>query len=170
MQGSFKGPTCGNHVPVGSKSRTTFRFAFRTLRYGRRVDVQRRADVHMAKKFLLHLDVRAVLIQETRIGVPERVPAESLDSHFSPRTPQPTTCCCPWMRRSPCAATGEDPGAFLYGERTRPPMLTLYFLQREISPSARYLRPKKLTLKVEDTARVPARLAVRWPSIGSNTG
>jgi hypothetical protein len=38
------------------------------------------------------------------------------------------------------------------------------------SPSAAYLRPKSSPLKWKDPARVPARLAVRWPSIGSNTG
>ena len=80
-----------------------------TLRYCSGVEVQRRADVRVTKQFLLYLNVRAVLVQKSRIGVPKGVPAESLDSDFPPRGQQPATLCSPRMQRPPCTATGEDP-------------------------------------------------------------
>jgi hypothetical protein len=43
----------------------------------------------MTKQFLLHLNVRAVLVEQSRIGVPKGMPTESPNSDLS--SSQPST-------------------------------------------------------------------------------
>src|SRR6266705_2366904 len=45
-----------------------------SFRYSPGIDVHRRADVRMTKQFLLHLDICAVLVEQTRICVPAMSP------------------------------------------------------------------------------------------------
>jgi len=52
----------------------------------------------MTKQFLLHLDVCAVLVEQSRVRVPKGMPTESPNSDLFSRPQQPATLSAPWVR------------------------------------------------------------------------
>src|ERR1700720_2196446 len=86
---------------------------FADARYSPGIDVHRRADVRMTKQFLLYLDVCAVLVEQTRIGVPKCMPTKSPCSDLFSSPQQPATLCAPRVRGLPRTFAREYPLALL---------------------------------------------------------
>jgi len=78
-----------------------------TFRYSPSVDVRRRADVRMTKQFLLDLDIRAMLVEQSRIRVPKCMPTESPNSDLFSCPNQPATLCAPRVRGHSRTFTSE---------------------------------------------------------------
>src|SRR2546430_1286510 len=95
-----------------------------SFRYSPGIDVHRRADVRMTKQFLLHLDICAVLVEQTRIGVPKCMPAKSPRPDLFSSPQQPATLCAPRVRGLPRTFAGEYPLALLKRGRKPAPVLS----------------------------------------------
>lgn len=52
----------------------------------------------MTEQFLLHLNVRAVLVEQSRIRAPKCMPTKSPNSDLFSRPQEPATLCAPRVR------------------------------------------------------------------------
>jgi hypothetical protein len=77
----------------------------------------------MTKQFLLHLDICAVLVEQSRIGVPKCMPTKSPCSDFFSSPQQPATLCAPRVRGLPRTLAREYLLALLKRGRKPPPVL-----------------------------------------------
>src|SRR5208337_1949652 len=113
-----------------------------TLRHSRGVDIHRRADVRMAKQFLLHLYVCAILIEQSRICMSKCVPAKPFDSGLFSRAHQPAPLRSPSVPRHSGTRAGEYPFTSLEGLRLTAAMFPQHFLKSEVHRywSSRVLR------------------------------